>query len=82
MTDHRIGHRWKVITGPTGRETRVYIDGNELHGIRAVKMAIDLREIVTLQVEVIAELLEIEGIATEGNPIILVRESAFAEGTK
>jgi len=79
MTDHRIGHRWRIVGGTFGRDTQVFIDGNELRGVRDVKASFPLDDVVTLRLEVLVERLEIEGVATEDNPIILVKESVFAE---
>ena len=77
MTDHRIGHRWRIISGSQGRYTQVFIDDQPVLGVRGARADFPLDDVVTLQLEVLVEQFEIEGVATEDNPIILVKESAL-----
>ena len=70
MPDHRTGRNWKIITGPTGIMTQAFIDGQPVHGIRKVKVDFDFRDEVILQLEIMVNNLEIEGMANDGSIII------------
>ena len=61
---------WKIVFDSPS-DGKVFLDGTQLTGIRAVSLVACANDFTRLTLDVYARQLEISGIATEDNPIVV-----------